>query len=114
MHLLFVDESGTAPTAEQAAKNPIFVMGGLIIPEDVWPRLKADLDAVKRRFGVTGEIKWRFFSQARPGSKRNSLSHLDGRQKEEFRSSLLGFISKYQKIKLSTSFRAWSESRAFE
>lgn len=100
MHLLFVDESGTAPNAAQAAKNPIFVMGGLVIPEDVWPKIKDDLEIVKRRFAVTGEIKWRFFTAARPGSKPNPLSHLDATQKEALRTDLLALIVKYKAIKL--------------
>lgn len=100
VHLLFVDESGTAPTPSQAADNPVFVMGGLVIPEHVWPKLKSDFDDVKKTFDVVGEIKWRFFSAPRKGSKSTSLSHLDEVRKEELRTRLLGLITKYPTIKL--------------
>ena len=62
MHLLFVDESGTAPTPAHAQANPVFVIGGVIVPEPVWPRLKTGMDDIARDYRVDGEIKWRFFS----------------------------------------------------
>ena len=100
VHLLFVDESGTAPTAAQASDNPVFVMGGLVVPEAVWPELKSDFDAAKRSYGVTGEIKWRFFSVPRVGSKPNSLSHLDAVRKEGLRTQLLRLITTHSTMRV--------------
>lgn len=97
---MFVDESGHAPAAAKAASQPVFVLGGIIIPEDVWPKIKVDLTQLKVRYGVEGEIKWRFFAHWKPGRKANSLSHLDGPSKEELKLALLDTIAKYRSVKV--------------
>lgn len=100
MHILFVDESGTAPPPEKAALTPLFVLGGIVVPEEVWPKLKVDLETAKRRYKVTGEIKWRFFAPPRQGAKVHSLSHLTPDEKEALRTELLGAISRYKAIRI--------------
>lgn len=97
MQILFIDESGTPPPVEKIETSPLFVLGGAIIPDEFWHRVKADLEAAKRDFDVTGEIKWRFFSP--DNRKRNSLSHLDAGQKEALRTRLFGIIARYKSIK---------------
>jgi hypothetical protein len=97
---MFVDESGTAPGPAQAAGNPIFVLAGVIIPEDVWSKIRTDLEQSKARHGVVGEIKWRYFAPSRDGSKPHALSHLDAAAKEDLRSRLLGAITKYNSVKV--------------
>ncbi len=97
MQILFIDESGTPPAPDKTNNNPLFVLGGVIIPDDFWHRVKADLDGIKRKFDVTGEVKWRYFAPHH--TKDNSLSHLDGTEKEALRSALYGVIRKYKSIK---------------
>ncbi len=97
MQILFVDESGTPPPVDRIETSPLFVLGGAIIPDDFWHRVKADLEAAKREFSVTGEIKWRFFSP--DNRKAHSMSHLDAPQKEALRSRLFGILVKYKSIK---------------
>ena len=42
MHILFVDESGSAPEPDMAAQQPFFALGGIVIPEDIWAKMAAD------------------------------------------------------------------------
>ena len=102
MHILFVDESGTPPSEEKAASDPIFVLGGIVVPEEVWPKLRADLDAAKRRYGVSGEIKWRYFAPNR-GGKTHPLSHLSREDRDALREELLAAITRYKAIRVIAS-----------
>ncbi|WP_419713897.1 DUF3800 domain-containing protein [Sphingomonas sp. TX0543] len=97
MQMLFIDESGTPPPVDKVAGSPLFVLGGIIIPDRFWHQVKADLDLAKRDFGVGGEIKWRFFAPHH--KKAHSISHLDGAHKETLRSRLFAIIRKYKSIK---------------
>ena len=47
MQILFVDESGTPPPPEKMATTPLFVLGGIVVPEDFWSKLAADLKRLK-------------------------------------------------------------------
>ncbi|WJM16030.1 DUF3800 domain-containing protein [Microbacterium arborescens] len=99
MHILFVDESGTAPPPDKASATPLFVLGGLVVPEEVWPKLKADLEAAKRRHKVTGEIKWRYFAPPK-GGKTHSLSHLERDERDALREELLDAVARYKAIRI--------------
>ena len=99
MQILFIDESGTPPAPDKAQNDPWFVLGGVIIPDDFWHRVKADLEVIKRRYAVTGEIKWRFFAPLREGAKPHSLSHLSSAEKENLRSDLYAILRKYKSVK---------------
>lgn len=99
MQILFIDESGTPPAKDKVINSPFFVLGGAIIPDELWHRVKTDLDALKRKYTVTGEIKWRYFAPAYPDAKQHSLSHLKPLDKELFRTSLYNLLKKYKSIK---------------
>lgn len=99
MQILFVDESGTPPTAEKTQNDPYFVLGRAIIPDEFWHRVKADLEVIKKNYNIRGEIKWRYFAPPKEGSKPHSLSHLNHSQKEEVRSALYGVLNKYKSVK---------------
>lgn len=100
MQILFVDESGTPPPPEKAGDTPFFVLGGVAIPEDVWPKIAKDLATLKSQAGIDDEIKWRYFAPSRPGAKPHGLSHLGNEQKEAVRTKLYALIGKYKAIKL--------------
>lgn len=100
MQILFVDESGTPPPISRAADTPYFVLGGIAIPEDVWPKLSADLTTLKAKYRIDCEIKWRYFARERDGAKRHGMSHLSGPEKEDLRTQLYQLIGKYKSIKL--------------
>jgi len=57
MQILFIDESGSSPSFSKTQNNPFFVLGGVIIPDEIWHSIKADLELIKRKFNITGEIK---------------------------------------------------------
>ncbi len=100
MQILFVDESGTPPPPAKQHDTPYFVLGGLVVPEDMWSKLAADLQRLKANYGIPGEIKWRYFAPQKPGAKPHSLSHLSDVQKEALRSSLYEAIRRYKSLRL--------------
>lgn len=100
MHILFADESGTPPPPNKVETTPYFVLGGVVIPEDIWPKLAADLAIVKRKYNIHDEIKWRYFAPPREGSKPHSLSHLSAENKESLRTDLYGKLCSYKSIRL--------------
>jgi hypothetical protein len=100
MQILFVDESGTPPPPARQNDTPFFVLGGLVVPEDFWAKLAADLRRLKEAFKIDGEVKWRYFAPEKAGSPKHSLSHLNAIQKETFRSKLYEVIGTYKSIRL--------------
>ena len=100
MQILFVDESGTPPPPDRPNNTPLFVLGGLVVPEDLWSKLATDLRRLKGHYKIEGEIKWRYFAPDKQGAKKHSLSHLSPLQKEELRSKLYEAICAYRSIRL--------------
>lgn len=100
MQMLFVDESGTPPPYLRHAQVPYFVLGGVSVPEDVWPKLAHDLAALKNQYDIDGEIKWRYFAPSHPNAKPHPLSHLSPADKESVRTRMYALISAYKSIKL--------------
>jgi len=98
MHLLFIDESGSLSPVGKNKPDDKFVLGGIIISEDTWFKVDADLKSLKKRYNVTQEIKWRYFYQAQ--NKETSISHLDKELKEQLRTALFNIITKYKSIKI--------------
>lgn len=56
MHLIYLDESGNTGVDFNESRQPVFVLGALLVPEDRWLQLESDL---------TGLVE-RFFPAARP------------------------------------------------
>jgi hypothetical protein len=100
MQILFIDESGTPPPPAKQDDMPYFVLGGIVIPEDIWAKLAVDLQRLKQQYRIDGEIKWRYFAPAREGAKPHSLSHLKSEQKELLRLQLYELITRYKSIRL--------------
>lgn len=100
MQILFIDESGTPPPRQKQDDTPFFVLGGLVVPEDFWSKLAADLSRMKSHFGIAGEIKWRYFAPEKRGAKANSLTHLSSVEKENLRSQLYAAIGRYRSLKI--------------
>lgn len=68
MHILFIDESGTPPSP-QKLRHKYFVIGGIIIPEEKWHKMRDGILGLKLRRKILGEIKWRYFA---PGNNEAS------------------------------------------
>lgn len=99
MHILFVDESGSPPESHKVDVQPFFVLGGIVIPEDIWAKIASDLSRLKNHYKVQGEIKWRYFAPDKGGST-HALSHLSSADREALRSELYQAIGKYKSIRL--------------
>jgi len=98
MHLLFIDESGIpSPPGREGPKY--FVLGGVIIPEEIWPKLSADIKRLKNDYSVTGEIKWRYFV-AGNRKRENSLLHLDAAKRDQLRIQLFRALARYKSVKV--------------
>lgn len=96
MQILFIDESGTPPPIHNTQSSPFFVLGGVIISEELWHKVKADLTSIKKKLNIEGEIKWRYFV---PQKQNNSLSHLTFNEKEKLRDDLFSVLNKYKSIR---------------
>lgn len=97
MHILFLDESGTPPKPAQGQQR-YFVIGGVIIPEDVWHKTRDSLLGLKIRRKLRGELKWRYFSQSNT-DQRNPMRDLDQATRDSIRTELYGIITKEPSIK---------------
>jgi hypothetical protein len=61
VHILFIDESGTPPSP-QKLRHKYFVIGGIIVPEEKWHKMRDGILGLKLRRKIVGEIKWRYFA----------------------------------------------------
>ncbi len=92
MHLLFVDESGTPPRPDALAKGArYFVVGGAIIAEAAWPRVRDRFSGIKSRHGIRGEIKWQYFSPHNQDA-HNPLRHLDPAGRDIVRAEIYAML----------------------
>jgi hypothetical protein len=98
MQILFSDESGTPPGPEKSAQR-YFVIGGVIVPEASWHRLRDSLLGMKIRRKIRGELKWRFFSPDNADSK-NPMSSLTQEIRDEIRTEIYGMLIVDKAIKL--------------
>jgi hypothetical protein len=96
MHMLFIDESGALNPKNKTQPNSIFVLGGVIIPEDQWLHISKELTLLKDSYEIEGEIKWRYFASNREGG----IQHLDYKRKEEVRTKIYSIVAKYKSVKI--------------
>ena len=91
MHILFLDESGTPPRPHDQRPN-YFVVGGVIIPESVWHRMRDGLMGLKIRRGIRGEIKWRYFAPNNTDA-RNPMRHMSTDERDAVREEIYRLLS---------------------
>jgi ribosomal protein L35 len=80
--------------------DPFFILGGVVVPEDIWWKLDTDLKRLKARFKITGEIKWRYFAPGKEENSKHALSHLSAKEKESLRTELYKVLCSYKSIRL--------------
>lgn len=97
MHILFIDESGTPPKPTKTYPR-YFVVGGLIVPENVWHRMRDAYMGLKIQHKVRGELKWRYFSPDNH-DERNPVKNLDREKKDEIRTGIYNIIASDSSIK---------------
>ena len=100
MQILFLDESGTAPSKAKTKDHPFFVLGGLVVPESDWKSLQVKLQKLKGEYQITGEVKWRYFFPHPHSGKTTPLSHLDISQINELRLKLFAIVASYDSFKV--------------
>jgi hypothetical protein len=90
VHILFIDESGTPPSP-QKLRDKYFVIGGIIVPEERWHKMRDGLLGLKLRRGIKGELKWRYFA---PGNNEsaNPMKAMDKATRDAVRTEI------YEKI----------------
>ncbi len=97
MHIFFLDESGTPPSAK-SRRDKYFVIGGLVIPDGVWRKVRDDLYGMKLRRKIRGEIKWRYFSPNND-DEANPMRNLGQDKKNEIRTEMYQIINSVKSIK---------------
>ena len=101
MHILFVDESGTPPKPGKQYPR-YFVVGGIIIPENVWHRIRDAMLGLKTRLRIRGELKWRYFSPNNDDSQ-NPMRKLDQNSRNNIRAELYRIICAENSVKTIAS-----------
>jgi Protein of unknown function (DUF3800) len=97
MQLLFLDESGTPPRPQDQHPS-YFVVGGIIIPETSWHRIRDGLMGIKIRRGIRGEIKWRYFSPNNDDA-RNPMRGLAQADRDSIREEIYRLMASEAAVK---------------
>lgn len=97
MHLLFVDESGT-PHGPNVRRDRYFVIGGIIIPDGVWSKLRDAIHGMKVRRKLVGELKWRYFAPTNVDTA-NPMRELDARARDEIRAEIYHVICSIRSVR---------------
>jgi hypothetical protein len=97
MHILFVDESGTPPKPGKTSPK-YFVVGGVIIPEGAWHRLRDAVLGLKLRYGIRGEIKWRYFAPENEDAQ-NPMRALPHDRRNQIRAEMLRILTSEASVK---------------
>ena len=101
MHILFIDESGTPPKPGKPHPR-YFVVGGIILPENAWHRIRDAMLGLKIRYGIRGELKWRYFSPDN-SDRINPMLRLDQNTRDTIRAELYRIICSEHSIKTLAS-----------
>lgn len=83
---MFIDESGTPPKPTKTNVK-YFVVGGVIIAETAWHRIRDALMGLKARYRIRGEIKWRYFAPNND-DEANPMRKLEHSKRDKIREEL--------------------------
>jgi hypothetical protein len=97
LHIFFIDESGTPPNSSGGADR-YFVIGGLIIPDSVWHKIRDALMGMKIRRKIAGELKWRYFAPNNHESA-NPMRAMPFELRNEVRSEMYQIICSVKSVK---------------
>jgi len=97
MQLFFIDESGTPPQTVNG-RDRYFVIGGLVIPDGMWHKLRDAVQGMKIRRGLRGELKWRYFAPSNKDAK-NPMRSMTQAAKDEVRNEIYGIICSIKSIR---------------
>ena len=97
MQMLFLDESGTPPSPTKL-RDRYFVVGGLVIPDGVWGKVRDGLLGMKIRKRIVGELKWRYFAPAND-DEANPMRGMNQTQRNEIRTEMYQIICGAKSVK---------------
>lgn len=97
MHIFFLDESGTPPSPAKL-RDKYFVVGGLVIPDGVWGKVRDSLQGMKVRRKLGGELKWRYFAGANVDAA-NPMRAMTQSERNEIRAEMYQIICGTKSIK---------------
>jgi hypothetical protein len=98
MYLIFLDESGTPPKPDKSA-GQYLVIAGVIIPEGAWHGVKQDIDRIRRKYKIIGEIKWKHFG-SKAKQDNNPVAHLTKDEKRTLREAFFKIITARKALKI--------------
>jgi len=102
MYICFIDESGTPPKPTQARPARYWVLAAVIVHEAQWRNISSELNSLKKRFRIAGEVKWRYFGPQNSDAE-NSVAHLDQDARNSFRRQMYEILTKRNSIKIMYS-----------
>lgn len=73
-------------------------MGGAIIPESAWRRLRDAVFGMKIRLKIRGELKWRYFSGANK-EERNPMRALPQDTRDQIRTEVYAILARERSVK---------------
>jgi hypothetical protein len=96
MYLLFMDESGNPALKAKRVSTEACVIAGVAIPDGAWRPIDRQFTAIKARYEVTGELKWRDFAS----TSRGPLAHLDPAQRDGLRRDVYQLVTGRNAIRI--------------
>lgn len=91
-----MDESGNPTLHSKSVSAEPCVIAGLAIPDGAWKAIDTSFRAIKARFKVPGELKWRDFAP----SPKSPLVHLDPGQKNRLRQEVYGLVTARNAVRI--------------
>ncbi|MBM3566462.1 MAG: DUF3800 domain-containing protein [Alphaproteobacteria bacterium] len=98
MQILFVDDSGDTSIKENG-DGQYFVLGGVIVPEYQWHRVRDEVAAIKKSKNIEGEIKWRYFSPENRDPE-NPMKDLPPEERNEIRTKIFSIIKSTKSLRI--------------
>jgi hypothetical protein len=96
VYLLFIDESGDPSLGPNRVSAQPCVIAGVAIPDGAWRSIDRSFRALKARYRIDGEIKWRDFGS----TTRGPLAHLSGAERDALRNDLYQLITNRNAIRI--------------
>jgi hypothetical protein len=95
MYLLFMDESGNPKLDAAKISTEPCVIAGLAIPDGAWRPIDIQFRAIKTRYKVKGELKWRYF-----GNAKGPLAHLKPAARDALRRDVYQLITNRNAVRI--------------
>lgn len=96
MYFLFMDESGNPALDSKKISTRPCVIAGLAIPDGAWRVIDNQFRAIKSRYEVDGEIKWRHFGSTTSGP----LVHLDKAKRDALRRDIYQLVTSRNAVRI--------------